>query len=48
MREARTNSFDKVKAPITEWRPCKNQKARILKNGKPGFLSCKFLTPTGC
>jgi hypothetical protein len=37
MMEARNSSFDKDAAPMTESRPCKNQKARFLKNRKSGF-----------
>jgi hypothetical protein len=48
MMEARPSPFDKDEAPMTEYRPCKNQKAQILKNGKSGFLIFKFLNPTGC
>jgi hypothetical protein len=48
MMEARTGSFDKDEAPMTECRPYKNQKAQFLKNEKSGFLIFKFLTPTGC
>jgi hypothetical protein len=48
MMEALTSHFDKDEAPMTECRPYKNQKSQFLKNGKSGFLSFKFLTPTGC
>jgi hypothetical protein len=48
MMEARLSPFDKDEALMTECRPCKNQKAQILKNGKTGFLIFKFLTPTDC
>jgi hypothetical protein len=48
MREAQTSPFDKTEPPVAEWRASKNQKARFSKNGKTGFLSFKFLTPTGC
>jgi hypothetical protein len=48
MMEARPSPFDKDQAPMTECRPCKNQKARFLKNEKSEFRSFRFLTPTGC
>ena len=47
MMETQTIPFDEDEAPMTECRPCKNQKAQIFKNGKSEFLSFKFLTPTG-
>jgi hypothetical protein len=42
MMEARTGSFDKDEAQMTEYRPFKNQMARFLKNGKSRFLSFIF------
>jgi hypothetical protein len=37
MMEARPCPFDKDEAPMNEYRPCKNQMAGFLKNGKSGF-----------
>lgn len=34
MMETQTIPFDEDEAPMTECRPCKNQKAQIFKNGK--------------
>jgi hypothetical protein len=48
MMEAQTSPFDKDEAPMTECRPCKNQKSQFLKNEKSEFRSFRFLTPTGC
>jgi len=48
MKEARTSPFDKTEPPEAELRTSKNQKARFSKNGKTGFWSFNFLTPTGC
>jgi hypothetical protein len=48
MMEARTSPFDKDEAPMTEYRPYKNQKTQFFKNEKSEFRSFRFLTPTGC
>ena len=37
MMEARTGSFDKDEAPMTECRPYENQKSQFLKNEKSGL-----------
>jgi hypothetical protein len=47
MMEARTATFDKDEALMSEGRPAKIKRPSFFKMRNPDFGSFRFLTPTG-